>query len=114
QVAPILCAHDDNRKVFDLSGLDERERFEQFVERAGAARHKNKSIGVFYEQRLAHEKVMQRHAAIQIRIWTLLEWKLEIATARAPADFFCAAVCRFHDARTAAGHDSKTEARDCC
>jgi hypothetical protein len=42
----------------------------------------------------------------------LLERQLNVAADGAATNFFGAAVCRFHDARTAAGHDSEPEPRN--
>jgi hypothetical protein len=42
----------------------------------------------------------------------LLEGQLDIASDRAAADFFGAAVRRFHNARAAAGHNREPEARN--
>src|SRR5207247_10619326 len=55
---------------------------------------------------------MHPDAAIEIRVGSLLERKLDVAANGATSDFFCAAVCRFHDAGTATSHDCEPESRD--
>ena len=52
---------------------------------------------------------MHRHTTIEISIRLLLDRKLDAATYRTAADFFCSAIGRFHDARSTACHDRKTE-----
>src|SRR5207249_8406260 len=42
----------------------------------------------------------------------LLEWQLNVASDRAAADFFCAAVGRFHDPGSAASHHREAESRN--
>src|SRR6266542_1715684 len=55
---------------------------------------------------------MHSHAAIEVSVRRLLERQLDVAADRAATDFFGAAVCCFHDAGSAAGHDSESEPRD--
>src|SRR6266436_4030044 len=112
QLLPVIGAHDHDREVFDFSSLDESKRFKQFVERACAAGHYNKGVGIFHQQRFADEKIMQPDAVIEVSVGNLLEWQLNIAADRAATDFFCAAVGRFHDAGPAASHHSESESRN--
>ncbi len=51
---------------------------------------------------------MQPYAAIEIGVRRLLRGELDSASNRAATSFFGAAVCRFHDARAAAGHDGES------
>src|SRR5437660_84636 len=55
---------------------------------------------------------MHPHAAIEIGIRRLLRWQLNRAADRAATDVFGAAICRFHDAGSAAGHDGETQPRN--
>ena len=43
-------------EVLDLAGLDESERFEKFVERAGTAWHNDESVRIFYQECLIRTK----------------------------------------------------------
>ena len=52
---------------------------------------------------------MHPHAAIEVRVCGLLGRKLDIAANGAAADFFRAAVCRFHYAGTATSHHCESE-----
>ena len=55
---------------------------------------------------------MHPHTAIEISICRLFRRELNIATDGATTDLFGAAVCRFHDSRSAAGHDSEPQPRN--
>jgi hypothetical protein len=59
--------------------LNERERFKQFVERAGAAGQKYKCTGVFHQQRLSDEEIAECDATIEISIRLLFKRQLNIA-----------------------------------
>src|SRR5438477_12598995 len=56
---------------------------------------------------------MHPHAAVEIRVRRLLGRQLDVAANRAATDLFRAAVGRFHDAGSAAGHDGETQPRNC-
>ena len=112
QFFPIIGSHDHNREIFDLPGLNQSERFEQLIERACAARHDNKGVGIFHQERFAGEKVMHPHAAIEIGVRRLLRRQLDSATNRTAAGFLGAAVCSFHYTRAAAGYDCETQPRN--
>src|SRR5437879_9243768 len=79
QLLPVIGAHDHDWEVFNFSSLNESERFKQFVERACAAGHHNKGVGIFHQQRFADEKIMQPDAAIEVSVGYLLTWQLKIA-----------------------------------
>jgi hypothetical protein len=76
--------NNDNREVFDLPGLNERERFKQFVERAGAAGQKYKCIGVFHQQRLSDEEIVECDATIEISIRLLFKRQLNMQPTERP------------------------------
>src|SRR4030095_12982331 len=52
---------------------------------------------------------MQPDTTIEIHIGYLLEWQLDVASNRAAADLFCAAVGRLHDARATTRHHGESE-----
>ena len=106
---PVIGPHDHNRKVFDFPVLNQSERLKKLVEGADAAGHNHEGVGIFYQQRFANKKIMQPDTTIEIPVGCLLEWQLDVASNRATADFFCAAVGRLHDAWAAAGHYRETE-----
>src|SRR5438093_11622936 len=109
QFFPIIRSHDHNRKIFDLTGLNQSERFEQLVECASAARHYYERVGILNQQRFAGEEIMHPHAAIEINVCWLLGGQLDRASDRTAGGFFGAAVCRFHDARAASGDYGETK-----
>jgi hypothetical protein len=57
---------------------------------------------------------MHSHATIEVGVRRLLGRQFDCTTDGAATDFFRAAVRRFHNARTTAGHDGEPEARDGC
>src|SRR5687767_5418287 len=59
QPLPVRAPEQDHREVLDLPRLDQRERLEQLVQRAEAAREDDKSLRVLDEHRLAHEEVAE-------------------------------------------------------
>ena len=114
QFLPVIHSHYDDGKVLDFSRLNQGERFEHFVEGASATGHEDECVGIFHEKGFADEEVMQGHATVEIVVWFLFERQLDVATDRAAANFFGAAICRFHDSGTAAGHYGKPETRHRC
>src|SRR5690349_13509337 len=95
--------------MFDLSVLNQSERLKKLVEGSDAARHNNEGIGIFYQQRFTDEKMMQPNTTIEIDVGKFLERQLDVASNRATTDFFCPAVGRLHDPRTAAGHHRESK-----
>src|SRR5262249_26842417 len=114
QFFPIVGPHDYDGKVTDLRGLNQGKRFEKLVERARAAGHDNESIGIFNEKRFADEKIMQSHAAIEIRICWLLRRQFDGAPDRTPTSFLSAPVRSFHDTRATTGDDGEAKPRNGC
>src|SRR6185437_4482497 len=60
------------------------------------------------EHRLPHEEVAEVDQRVDVRVRTLLERQLDVATDRAPVAESRALVPCFHDARTRTGHDRET------
>src|SRR5438046_5747989 len=112
QITPVVGPHHYHRKIFDFASLDKSNCFKQFIKRSSATLHYNESVGVFYQQCFANEKVMERDAAIEKCVWLLLEFELDVATDRAAVDIFRPAIGRFHDSRSATSHDGESELRD--
>ena len=107
-----LAADEDDGKIGDLAGLDERERLAELVEGAQAAGQRDKGVGVLEEQHLAHEEVAAGDRAIQILVGRLFEGQLDVAADRAPAGLARAEVGGLHESWAAAGHDREPDARD--
>ena len=79
QRPPVRGAYEDDRELPDLSGLDERQGFEEFVHRAEATRQRDERVGVLEEKHLPHEEPPARDPAIQVRVRRLLDRQLERA-----------------------------------
>src|SRR5690349_13812015 len=103
-----MSAEEHDRKVSDLPRLDQRQRFEQFVKRAEAAREDDEREAVLHKHHLAHEEVFERETESLIGVGLLFEWQLYVAADREPARFERAAVRGFHDARSTAGNDCES------
>src|SRR2546430_5446006 len=111
QALPVGRAEQHDRKVLDLAGLGQRQRFEQLVQRAEAAWKDHEAACVFHEHVLAHEEVAKLDAEVDIFVQRLFVGKLDVATDRQPARLVASAVDRFHDPGTAAGDHRKTAVR---
>src|SRR5262245_10471480 len=57
---------------------------------------------------------MQPDTTIEIAVGILFEWQLDVASDRAAADLFCAAVGCLHDTRAASGHYGESKPGDRC
>src|SRR5689334_16251563 len=102
-----MSAEEHDRKVSDLPRLDQRQRFEQFVKRAEAAREDDEREAVLHEHHLADEEIFERETQRLICVWSLFEGKLDVASDRESACFEGAAVRGFHYARAASRDDGE-------
>src|SRR3982074_197486 len=100
-----MPAKENHRELVDLSCLDQRQRLEQFVERAEAAGEDDERDAVLDEHRLPHEEVAEVDDGVDVRIGTLLEGELDVAADRASAGELRALVRRLHDSRSGTGDD---------
>ena len=91
--------------MLDLASLDERQRLEQLIERAEAARKDDEALGVLDEHRLAHEEVAEVQRQIDPVVDRLLVGQLDAQPDRNAACLRRALVGGLHDPRTAAGDD---------
>src|SRR5712691_4431046 len=107
KAAPVRGAEEDDRKVLDLPGLRERQRFEQLIEGAEPAGEDDKPAGVLDEHVLADEEVAELDAEVDVAVQRLLVRKLDVAANRQPARIVAALVDRLHDPWPAAGDDRK-------
>src|SRR5215831_6058104 len=103
----MVTAEQHQRELRDALGLDERDDFEKFVQRAVAAGHKDEPQAVFYETYLAREKIVKMDRYVGESIAGLLPWEFDVE-----ANGFAAGVGRtlvggFHDAGAAAGDDGE-------
>ena len=84
----VRAPDEDDGKVLDLPRLNQRQRLEQFIERAQLARKGNESIGVLEEEHLPHEEVPAGNPSIEIRVGLLLGGKADVAPHGTPASLF--------------------------
>ena len=101
--APVVAAEQDDGELGDLLGLHQRERLEQLVQRAEAAREAHERLRVLHEHRLAGEEVAEVDAEVDPVVEALLERQLDAEPDREPARLRAAPVRRLHHARPAAG-----------
>src|SRR5881628_3006469 len=109
---PVLQAEQDDREVFHLARLHQRERFEQLVHRAVTARKHDEGGRILHEHRLADEEVSEVDGALDVGVEPLLERQLDVATDREAVPFLAAAVRRLHDPRAAPGDDGEPVLRE--
>src|ERR1044071_4096130 len=76
---PVLLAEEYDGEVPNLSRLYERERLEEFVERAVAAGEDDEGVAVLDEHGLAHEEVFEGQRARLVRVRLLLEGEFDVA-----------------------------------
>src|ERR1700682_4790266 len=108
EAGPVRGAKEHDRKVLDLSGLRERERFEQLIQRAQPARKYDEPARVLDEHVLAHEEVAELDPEVHVLVHRLLMRELDVAADRQPTRVVTTFVDRLHDPRPAAGDDGKS------
>src|SRR5262249_42488823 len=97
----------DYGEVLYLLGLDQRQCFEHLIESPKTAGHDDEGVGVFDQHDFANEEVIELQHFVEVWVWLLLEWQLDVAADGSSAGFLCAAVSRFHKAGAAARHDGE-------
>ena len=107
QRLPKVAPEDDDGEVAHLAGLDERERLEQFVGGAEAAREHDEPGGVLRQHVLAGEEVAEVDANVEVGVRRLFERQLNRATDARGVGVAGAAVGTFHHAGAAAGDDGE-------
>src|SRR5256885_14772011 len=107
-----MPAEEDDRKLKDLSRLDQRQRLEQLVECTEAAGEDDEGHRVLDEHRLPHEEVAEVDERIDVRIRSLLEGQLDVAADRAAAAELRAPIRRFHYAGARARDDRESFERE--
>ena len=100
-----FASKDDDRKVFDLPGLDQGHGFEELIERAKPSGDDDKGVGVFDEQRLSNKEVADIDPFIQVGVGLLLVGQADVEADGQGAGIGCAAIGGLHDAGSAAGGD---------
>jgi hypothetical protein len=95
--------HEDDRHLARLAGLHQRERLEELVQGAEAARQHDVGGGELREHHLAREEVLEAQADVLVAARGLLARQVDVQAHRHAAPGEGALVRRFHEARAAAG-----------
>jgi hypothetical protein len=104
QRSPVFFAHQNERKVLNLVGLDKCRRLEDFVQSAETTRQGNEGVGVFHKHQLAHEEVSEGYPTIKVPVGFLFLRQLDVASDGVASYVFGVAVSGLHDAWSTAGH----------
>jgi len=104
-LAPVVGAHEDDRELDDLPGLDERERLPELVHRAEPAREHDEPAGVADEHDLAREEVVELERDVAVGVGALLKGELDVETDRMGARLLRPPVGGLHESRAAARDD---------
>ena len=100
--------HRDHGKPLDLVALDQSQGLEGFVQRAESARHDDERARVLDQHDFADEEMIEFDEPIQVGVGLLFVGQDDIAADGFAATLFGPPVGRFHNPRTAAGHDDKS------
>ena len=101
----VVFAKDDDRKILDLTGLDQGHCFKHFIEGAEAPGHDHKAVRILDQQGFPDEEIVEVDIFIQVWIMMLFHWQRDI-TSNGPSTYILGtAVGGFHNAGTAPGHD---------
>lgn len=111
QWPPVIDTDKDQRKLADLSRLDQRHCLEGFVHCPEPARKNQEGLGILDQHHLSHEKVLKHDDLVEVRICILLDRQNDVAADRLSTGIPCAAICRLHDSGTATRHDRETKPR---
>ena len=105
----IFFAHQHDRHHVHLARLQQRERLEQFIERAESAGERDQGAGALQEMKLAHREIVEAETQPRgdVGIRKLLVRQADIEPDARRTRIERAAVCRLHDAGAAAGHDGR-------
>src|SRR5690606_4361053 len=93
----------------DLPGLDERQRFTQFIEGTKTAGQRDERVRIFEQQDLTNEEIVAVDPGVQVRVRVLLHGQFDVAANRPAAEVARTSIGGFHQARTATGHDREAE-----
>src|SRR5690606_684565 len=88
----------DNRKVFDDTGLYQREDFKELVHGAQPAGHDDKSERILDKQDFAYKEVPHIDPSVHVWIGLLFVRQLDVTANRNATIFPCTPVCGFHNA----------------
>ena len=105
-------AKEDDREILDLAGLDEGQRFEEFIQSPESPGDDDKGVGVFDQQRLPDEEVSDIDPLIEVRVGVLLHREHDVAAHRAAADILGTSIGCFHETGSAPGHDGESQLGD--
>jgi hypothetical protein len=104
---PIGFLHENDRDWGHFGCLEERQQFEQFVERAKPTGEDDECVGAHCKVKFSDGKIVKLKGQVRcrIRIGLLLVRQPDVEPDRRRTSIRSAPVCRFHDTPTAAGRD---------
>src|SRR5262249_13143345 len=111
---------EDDRKMFDFFGLDEREGFKQFVHRPKATREDDKGMGIFDKHSLAYKEVAKVKRDIEVWIRRLIKRQLNVTANRTIPTLLCLSILCLHNAgpttcnNTKPGFRQRARSLPCC
>src|SRR5262245_44235396 len=108
QSLPVISPDENHGERLNLTCLDQRNRFEQFVECAESARQDDERDRVFHEHYFPHEEIAEVQQLVCINVRLLLERQFDIQPYRRRSGFGRALVRRFHHAWSTAGNHRVT------
>src|SRR5512143_1543598 len=111
QSFPVMSADQHDGEAPDFFGLNERQRFKEFVHGPKAPGEYDVPNGVLHEHQLPYEKVAEFDPDVLKLVRSLLQWKIDV---QANGDASCvlrALVCRLHDAGPSSRDDGEAVLR---
>ena len=105
---PELLAHQNDGESLGLGGLNQRDGFEKFVQRAESTGQYDIALAVLHEHHLAHEEIVKFEAGIRadIGVVVLLVGQPHVEAHRYASGLVRAFVSGLHDARSASSDDT--------
>ena len=104
---PVGGVEQHHREAADLARLHQRQRLEQLVERAEAAREDDEALRRLHEHDLARVEVLERQREVAVRVEALLVRELDVEADRQPPGLLAPAVRGLHHARPSTRDDGE-------
>jgi hypothetical protein len=103
QALPVVGTKQDDGHGLDLAGLNQRDDFEQLIERAEATGERNQCRSTHHEMHFSRGEVMELETQVRrhVRVGALLVGQGDVQAHCGRTHFRSAAVGSLHDARAA-------------
>lgn len=109
---PVFNAHQNDRKIFHLAGLNQGQDLKQFVQGSVASGRYDECVRVFSEHEFSDEEEFEIDESVQVGIGFFFGWENNIAPNGTAACILSTSVRRFHESRAASSHDRKPLLRE--